>query len=74
MAKDKLRNHNDHTKQLVIWAQANGWTISRTGGGHLRLDKEGCGAVFSSSTPSCPYAARKTIKKCQRNEEEAASK
>lgn len=40
------------TKELCAWAEELGWSWSRTKSGHLRFDRQGCGPVFTSFTPS----------------------
>lgn len=63
----KVRN-GKNMEQSLDYAAAHGWTVSRTGGGHLRFDKPGCQPVFSSSTPSCPYADKKTLIRMKQHE------
>ena len=46
---------------LFIYAQAHGWQITRTNGGHLRLTKPGRPIVHTSSTPSDWRAVRNAV-------------
>ncbi len=47
-------------RQLVREYARRGWTITVTGGGHLRWEHPDADEfVISSSTPSCPFAPRK---------------
>lgn len=39
-------------QDLVAFAQAEGWTVTRTGSGHLRFTKPGRTPIFTSSTAS----------------------
>ncbi|AEB58183.1 hypothetical protein [Ectopseudomonas mendocina] len=46
---------------LFGYAQAHGWQITRTNGGHLRLTKPGRPIVHTSSTPSDWRAVRNAV-------------
>lgn len=37
---------------LLQYAQANGWAVARTNGGHLRFTKHGRPIIHTGSTPS----------------------
>jgi hypothetical protein len=37
-------------RRLVAFAESEGWTVSRTLGGHIRFTKVGRGSIFTSST------------------------
>lgn len=56
----------------LAYAAAHAWEVSRTGGGHLRFDKPGCRPVFSSFSPSCPFADRKTLARLKQHERTTA--
>jgi predicted RNA binding protein YcfA (HicA-like mRNA interferase family) len=44
-------------RDLIRLAERDGWTVSITNGGHLRLDhRDATMPVFAASTPSCPRA------------------
>lgn len=45
-------------RRLVKAARAQGWEVKMTGGGHLRFSSPDGSIVFTSSTPSCPRAAK----------------
>lgn len=47
-----MRGSRESLRQLVEFAEANGWTVSRTRGGHIRFTKPGLGSIFTSSTAS----------------------
>lgn len=47
-----LRGTRENLRQLVEFAEANGWSVSRTRGGHIRFTKPGLGSIYTSSTPS----------------------
>lgn len=53
---------------VIAYADANGWEIERTGGGHLRYKKPNRQPVHSSSTPSCPFAPRKIVAELTRQD------
>lgn len=47
-------------KQLRKWASERGWNAEVTGGTHLRwTNPKVSKCVFSSLTPSCPFAWKK---------------
>ncbi len=46
---------------LFGYAQAHGWQITRTNGGHLRLTKPGRPIIHTSSTPSDWRAVRNAV-------------
>ncbi len=56
-----IRHINRQLIPAYEHATNNGWTVFLTGGGHLRFDKQGRQSVFSSSSPSCPFAHKKII-------------
>nr|WP_132679456.1 hypothetical protein [Pseudomonas aeruginosa] len=47
-----LRGARESVRRLVAFAQADGWSVDRSAGGHLKLSKIGCASIFISSTPS----------------------
>ncbi|HBO3883009.1 TPA: hypothetical protein L4T47_001164 [Pseudomonas aeruginosa] len=47
-----LRGARESVRRLVAFAQAEGWSVDRSAGGHLKLSKIGCASIFISSTPS----------------------
>jgi len=42
----------NYQRELRSLARQQGWSVTPTRGGHLRLPKAGAGVVFASSTPS----------------------
>ncbi|RMT95119.1 hypothetical protein ALP39_200459 [Pseudomonas marginalis pv. marginalis] len=52
MTASPLRGGDENLRQLVVFAEANGWTVSRTRGGHIRFTKPGLGSIHTSSTSS----------------------
>lgn len=44
-------------QNLADYAISQGWTVSRTSGGHIRFTKPGCPPIYTSSTPSDPRSA-----------------
>lgn len=64
----KLKRSLKHLDIAVNYAEANMWRIERTNGGHLRFMKEGKQPIFSSSTPSCQFAARKIVAQLTRSD------
>ncbi|WLI07613.1 type II toxin-antitoxin system HicA family toxin [Pseudomonas sp. FP597] len=52
MTVSRLRGQHENLRQLVEFAEANGWTVSRTHGGHIRFSKAGLGSIYTSSTSS----------------------
>lgn len=46
---------------LFQYAQANGWTVGYTNGGHLRFTKPNRPIIHSSSTPSDWRASRNAL-------------
>jgi predicted RNA binding protein YcfA (HicA-like mRNA interferase family) len=49
------------TRDLLREAKRDGWSVTRTGGDHLRLEHpEARGPVFTGSTPSDHRAIRHT--------------
>lgn len=47
-----FRGRREGLRQLIEFAEANGWTVSRTRGGHVRFTKPGLGSIYTSSTAS----------------------
>jgi len=53
--------HHDTTKRLIAEAQALGWAVQRTRGGHLKFVRPGYRTRFFSSTPSDHRAWRNAL-------------
>jgi hypothetical protein len=49
-------------RPLVLAAVEAGWTVERTGGGHLRFKSPSGALVF---TPSTPGGGRRSIENCR---------
>lgn len=67
----RIHGNDPVTREAVEYVEAHGWKVVVTGSGHLRYDKPGHRPIFSSRTPSCPHAAKKTIKRIDKHEREA---
>lgn len=52
MTTNLLRGKSESLRVLVKFAEANGWTVSRTQGGHIKFTKSGLGSIYTSSTAS----------------------
>lgn len=53
--------------RLVKAAQAQGWLVTHTGGGHWKFTPPGGrGVVFAASTPSCCFAVVNTRARLRR--------
>ena len=50
-AYDICRGHK-RIRSLVEFAMREGWTVSRTAGGHLTFEKPGLPPIFTGSTAS----------------------
>jgi len=48
----ELRGAKESLRQLVTFAIAHGWSVSRTQGGHIKFTKPGLGSIYTSSTAS----------------------
>lgn len=48
----RLRGQHENLRHLVEFAEANGWTVSRTHGGQIKFTKAGLGSIYTSSTSS----------------------
>jgi hypothetical protein len=49
-------------RDLIRQAKRDGWTVTTTNGGHLRLEHpEASMPIFTGSTPSCPRAFRNAL-------------
>lgn len=59
-------------KEVVEFAYATGWTVSKTQCQHLRFTKEGRSTVFTSGTPSDARVAKNAIAKLRRADRGAA--
>ena len=42
-----LRGARESVRRLVAFAQAEGWSVDRSAGGHLKLSKIGCASITS---------------------------
>lgn len=56
-----------HQRELADYAAEHGWGMSKTKSNHLQFEREGCTTVFASSSPSCPFAARKVKAQLERS-------
>jgi len=52
MTTNFLRGKSENLRVLVKFAEVNGWTVSRTHGGHIKFTKSGLGSIYTSSTAS----------------------
>lgn len=52
MTTNLLRGKHENLRHLVEFAEANGWTVSPTQGGHIKFTKPGLGSIYTSSTAS----------------------
>lgn len=52
MTTNLLHGKHENLRHLVEFAEANGWTVSRTQGGHIKFTKPGLGSIYTSSTAS----------------------
>ncbi|MBP0714225.1 type II toxin-antitoxin system HicA family toxin [Burkholderia sola] len=67
-ARDLARGHKQ-LLPLIEYALSEGWTVSRTHGGHLRFVKPGLPPIYTSSTGSDHRGcrnARAMLKRAQR--------
>ncbi|WP_297185353.1 type II toxin-antitoxin system HicA family toxin [uncultured Porticoccus sp.] len=53
-------------KPLIELAQAEGWHVERTGGGHLKLTKPGLPPIYTGSTSSDHRATRSALARMRR--------
>lgn len=54
---------------LACFAIGQGWSVSRTNGGHIRFTKAGCATIFTSSSPSdhrAEHNARAQLRRADR--------
>lgn len=58
---------------LVAFAQGEGWTVTRTEGGHLRFTKPGRAPIYTSSTASDFRADRNARSRLRRADRHARS-
>ncbi|WP_431819390.1 type II toxin-antitoxin system HicA family toxin [Burkholderia sp. F1] len=68
-ARELARGHK-RLLPLIEFALSEGWTVSRTRGGHLRFVKPGLPPIYTSSTASDHRAgrnARAMLQRAQRN-------
>lgn len=47
-----LRGARESLRQLVEFAVSEGWSVSRTPGGHIKFSKTGHASIFTSCTAS----------------------
>lgn len=52
MTTNLIRGKHENLRHLMEFARANGWTVSRTQGGHIQFTKPGLGTIYTSSTAS----------------------
>ena len=57
MTTNLIRGKHENLRHLVEFARANGWTVSRTQGGHIQFTKPDLGSIYTSSTASDYRAA-----------------
>nr|WP_315539887.1 hypothetical protein [uncultured Comamonas sp.] len=48
----KLARGHKRLRALIEFAVGEGWHVKRTRGGHLKFTKNGCAAIYTSSTAS----------------------
>jgi hypothetical protein len=60
-------------RKLIQFAQKEGWTVTRTSGGHLKLAKAGLPLIYTSTTPSDHRAERNVRAQILRAQRLAAS-
>jgi predicted RNA binding protein YcfA (HicA-like mRNA interferase family) len=70
--EQRFRAPSKCLKEVIEYANANGWTVSKTTGQHLRFTKKGCATVFTSGTPSDARVGKNAIAKLRRQDREAA--
>lgn len=63
---DFLRGAHERLRQLSAFAQSEGWTVTRTSGGHIKFSKQGCAPIFTSCTASDYRAERNAIARLRR--------
>lgn len=51
---------NKAMADVVRAAVRSGWTVTVSGGGHLRMTREGCTTIFAPASPRNDWAATKT--------------
>nr|WP_246211902.1 hypothetical protein [Pseudomonas spelaei] len=61
-----LRGAQDRLQQLSAFAQSEGWTVTRTAGGHIKFSKQGYAPIFTSCTASDYRAERNAIARLRR--------
>lgn len=61
-----LRGAREGLRQLAAFAEANGWTITRTSGGHIKFSKCGHSSIFASCTSSDHRADRNALANLRR--------
>ncbi|WP_025809771.1 type II toxin-antitoxin system HicA family toxin [Pseudomonas chlororaphis] len=71
-ARDLCRGHKQ-LLPLVEYALKEGWTVSRTPGGHLRFVKPGLPPIYTSSTVSDHRGGRNAQAMLKRAQRQAAS-
>lgn len=60
-------------KPVIAYADANGWELGRTNGGHLRFRKSGRQPIHCASTPSCHHAVRNILADLTRSDRHATA-
>lgn len=58
-------------KPLIELAQAEGWQVERTTGGHLKLSKPGLPPIYTGSTCSDHRATRNALARLRRGSRSA---
>lgn len=74
-AHELARGHK-RLQALIEFAQAEGWHVKRTPGGHLKFTKAGCAPIYTSSTASDHRAslnARSQIRRAGREASDPAA-
>ena len=70
--EQRFRAPSKCLKEVIEYANASGWAVSKTKCQHLRFTKQGRATVFTSGTPSDARVAKNAIAKLRRQDREAA--
>ncbi|PAU50935.1 hypothetical protein BZL41_27805 [Pseudomonas sp. PIC25] len=63
-----LRGADGRLRQLVAFAVSEGWSVSRTAGGHIKFSKAGHASIFTSCTASDHRADLNALARLRRAE------
>ncbi|QCI14059.1 hypothetical protein E6B08_23125 [Pseudomonas putida] len=66
--RNPLRGAHESVRRLAEFAQAEGWTLTRSNSGHLKFSKTGFTPIFTSCTPGDHRAERNTRAQLRRAE------